>query len=192
MYQELLSTLAIGLTLFAFIPYIVSINKGKTKPHVFSWIIWGSTTFIAFLAQIKGGGGIGVLAIGVSGIISIYIAFLAWVKKSEITISTLDWLFFLSGMLSLPFWYFTNNPLWAIVILTVVDTIGFMPTIRKAYTHPFDENLTFFTIFMVRNFVVVSAVSVYSLTTVLFPAAMGLACLVLIVITLTRRINGVR
>lgn len=71
--------------------------------------------------------------------------------------------------------------------LTVVDTIGFMPTIRKAYTHPFDENLTFFTIFMVRNFIVVSAVSVYSLTTVLFPAAMGLACLVLIVITLTRR-----
>lgn len=187
MYQELLSALGIGLTLFAFVPYIISIKKGKTKPHVFSWIIWGSTTFIAFLAQIEGGGGIGVLPIGISGIISIYIAFLAWIKKSEIIISKWDWLFFLSGMLSLPFWYLTNNPLWAIVILTVVDTIGFIPTIRKAYFHPFNENLTFFAIFMVRNFVVVLAVSVYSLTTVLFPATMGLACLILIFIVLYRR-----
>ncbi len=87
MYQELLSILAVGLTLFAFIPYIVSIKKGKTKPHVFSWIIWGSTTFIAFLAQVKGGGGIGVLAIGISGVISIYISFLAWTKRTEIIIS---------------------------------------------------------------------------------------------------------
>ncbi|MFW5431721.1 MAG: hypothetical protein ACKE5M_00565 [Methylophilaceae bacterium] len=187
MYQQFLSVLAITLTLLAFVPYIISINKGKTKPHVFSWIIWGSTTFIAFLAQVEGGGGIGVLAIGLSGIISIYIAFVAWVKKSEIIISRWDWLFFLSGMLSLPLWYLTNNPLWAIVILTAVDAIGFMPTIRKVYSHPFDEDLTFFGIFMVRNFVVVSALSVCSLTTILFPAVMGFACLVLILVALYRR-----
>lgn len=46
-----LSVIAIVLTLVAFIPYIISILSGMTKPHVFSWVIWGITTFIVFLAQ---------------------------------------------------------------------------------------------------------------------------------------------
>jgi hypothetical protein len=40
----------------------------------------GLNHLIAFLAQVDGGGGFGVLSIGVSGVISIYIAFLAWQK----------------------------------------------------------------------------------------------------------------
>jgi ATP adenylyltransferase/5',5'''-P-1,P-4-tetraphosphate phosphorylase II len=39
----------------------------------------------------------------------------------------------------------------------------------------YNENLTFFTLLMVRNFIVVFALSTYSLTTILFPAAMGFA-----------------
>jgi hypothetical protein len=62
-----------------------------------------------------------------------------------------------------------------------------MPTIRKSFAYPFDENLTFFTLFMVRNFIVVFALSAYSLTTILFPAAMGFACLLLILLVLYQR-----
>jgi hypothetical protein len=64
---------------------------------------------------------------------------------------------------------------WALLILTIVDSIGFIPTIRKSFAHPFDENLTFFTLLMVRNFIAVFALSTYSLTTILFPVAMGFA-----------------
>ena len=34
----LFSSLAIALTLLAFVPYIRSILAGTTKPHVFSWV----------------------------------------------------------------------------------------------------------------------------------------------------------
>jgi uncharacterized protein with PQ loop repeat len=51
-YKELLGMIAIALTLVAFLPYIRSIFRGKTRPHVFSWVIWGSTTFVVFLAQL--------------------------------------------------------------------------------------------------------------------------------------------
>ncbi len=44
-YKELLSAAAILLTFIAFFPYIRSIIKGTIKPHVFSWVIWGTTTF---------------------------------------------------------------------------------------------------------------------------------------------------
>lgn len=187
MYKEFLSALAIALTFFAFFPYICSILKGEIKPHVFSWVIWGSTTFIVFLAQLKDGGGVGAWPIGVSGLITIYVAFLAYVKKADITITKTDWFFFLSAMMSLPLWYFTADPLWAVIILTGVDVFGFGPTVRKAYSHPFDENRLFFSLFMVRNLIVVIALEHYSLTTVLFPAVIAAACLVLLVLITFRR-----
>jgi len=187
MYKELFSAIAIALTIIAFFPYIRSILKEETKPHVFSWVIWGSTTFIVFLAQLKDGGGVGAWPIGVSGLITIYVAFLAYLKKSDKTITLIDWCFFLSAMASLPTWYFTSDPLWAVVILTAVDLLGFGPTLRKAYFHPYEENLTFFSIFMARNLIVIMALEYYSLTTVLFPAVIAGACFALIVIVMFRR-----
>jgi hypothetical protein len=187
MYKELLSALAIALTFIAFFPYIRSIQKNKIKPHVFSWIIWGSTTFIVFLAQLDGGGGVGAWPIGVSGLITLYVAFLAYVRKSDITITIADWCFFTAAMASLPLWYFTSDPLWAVLILTTVDVLGFGPTVRKAYFYPFDEDRVFFSIFMIRNLVVIMALEHYSPTTVIFPAVIAGACLALIVIITFRR-----
>ena len=187
MHKELLSALAIALTFYAFFPYIRAIQKEEIKPHVFSWIIWGSTTFIVFLAQLEDGGGAGAWPIGISGIITIYVAFLAYINKSDISITKTDWCFFVSAMVSLPLWYFTSDPLWAVIILTIVDVLGFGPTVRKAYFHPFDENLTFFSIFMIRNLIVVIALEHHSLTTVLFPAVIAAACFALIIIVSLRR-----
>ena len=59
LYKDILSAVAITLTFVAFYPYLRGIVRGTTKPHVFSWIIWGSTTFVVFLAQLQAGGGVG-------------------------------------------------------------------------------------------------------------------------------------
>lgn len=187
MYKETLSAIAIALTFIAFIPYIRSIRLGRTKPHVFSWVIWGSTTFIVFLAQLADKGGAGAWPIGVSGLVTLYVALLAWSKRSDITITRTDWIFFLTALTSLPLWYLTSDPLWAVVILTTVDGMGFVPTFRKAYFHPHDERMTFYAIMAVRNLVAIMALERYSLTTVLFPAVISAACVLFILMALYRR-----
>lgn len=95
MYSELLSGVAILPTIAAFAPYLHSILRRKTKPHVFSKVIWGSTTFIVFLAQLAGKGGAGARPMGVSGIITIIVVLLAYARKSDATISRIDWIFIL-------------------------------------------------------------------------------------------------
>lgn len=142
--NKALSGLAILLTLIAFAPYIKSILQGSTKPHVFSWVIWGSTTLVVFLAQLEARGGIGAWPIGVSGIITIFIAVLAYLKRADISITKIDWLFFILAMSSLPLWCFTANPLWAVVTLTITDLLGFGPTLRKVYYSPQSESALFF------------------------------------------------
>ena len=186
-YKQLLGAIAIGLTIIAYYPYIRSIIQGKTKPHVFSWVIWGTSTCIVFMAQLADKGGAGAWVIGFSGIISIYVAFLAYIKRSDSSITRIDRLFFIVAMTALPIWYLTSDPLWAVVILTTVDVFGFAPTFRRSYISPFEEQLMFYVVMALRNLVVVSALKNYSLTTVLFPATIALACLIFSLMVVYRR-----
>jgi len=186
-YKAILSAIAIALTFAAFIPYIRAIIIGTTRPHVFSWVIWGATTFVVFFAQLEGKGGVGAWPIGVSGIITIFIAFLAYLKRADITVTKTDWLFFVSALSSLPLWYFTSDPLWAVVILTAIDVLGFGPTVRKVYRFPHSESLLFFALFAARNLIVIVALETQSVTTVLFPAAIAAACMLLIAMATYRR-----
>lgn len=186
-YKEIFSAIAIAITFIAFIPYILSIHQGKTKPHAFSWIIWASVTFIVFLATLTDKGGAGAWPIGVSGLITLYVAFLAYTKKSNRMISNIDWLFFILAMTSLPLWYFTSNPLWSVIILTTVDLLGFVPTFRKSYNQPYEEQLTFFNLMASRNIIVIVALENYSITTLLFPATTAIACILFVLMVIIRR-----
>lgn len=179
LYKEIVSAVAIALTLIAFYPYARGIIQGVVKPHVFSWVIWGATTFVVFLAQLDAHGGVGAWPIGVSGSITIVIAILAYVRRADITITKTDWLFFVVAMSSLPLWYLTSDPVWAVVVLTFVDLLGFGPTVRKVNANPYSESLLFFALFAVRNSLVVMAVENYSVATVLFPATIAVACVLL-------------
>ncbi|MFT7559185.1 MAG: hypothetical protein ACI93R_001090 [Flavobacteriales bacterium] len=133
MYREYLSVVGILLTFLAYIPYIRSIVKNKIKPHVFSWLIWGVTTLIVFLAQLSDSGGVGAWVIGVSGCLVSAIAFLAYVKKSDSSITKLDWIFLSVAIIALCAWHFSSSALVAVVILTAMNVVGFAPTIRKSY-----------------------------------------------------------
>jgi hypothetical protein len=186
-YKEILSGAAIVLTIVAFVPYVRAILNGTARPHVFSWVIWGATTFVVFLAQLEGRGGVGAWPIGISGSITIVIAVLAWVKRADVTITGTDWLFLVTALSSLPLWYLTSDPLWAVVILTTVDVLGFGPTIRKAYHYPHSESVLFFALFAARNLLVVMALEHYSVTTVLFPAVIAAACMLLMALLTYRR-----
>ncbi len=188
--KQLLSVIAVALTVFAYYPYIRSIGRNEIRPHVFSWVIWGVTTVIVFFAALQADGGAGAWVIGISGVIAIFIAFLALQKKGDIHITKTDWLFFLAAISSLPIWYFTSDPVWSVVILTLVDVLGFGPTIRKAYDQPYSEPTNFYALFAVRNVIVMFALESYSVTTVLFPAATGAACLLLVLMIYLRRSAG--
>lgn len=176
----LFSALAMGLTFFGFLPYIQSILKNKTQPHVFSWVIWGVTTLTVGFAQYADGAGVGAWPIWLSGIITFYIAYLAYLKKGDHHITVTDTLFFSIALLSLPLWYLTSDPLWAVVILTTIDIIGFFPTFRKAYHDPKSEPIGFYSLMTIRNLFAIVALEHFSLTTLLFPVLTGLFCIGLI------------
>lgn len=189
MSKEALSVVAIALTVLAFGPYIWSVYRGRTEAHIFSWIIWCASTIIVFSAQTADDGGAGAWPIGMTSIACLAIIVIAYFKKSDRSITGLDWIFFVLALASIAVWFATSTPLWTVVLLTVMDLLGFGPTFRKAYRRPFEEQLRFFAIMTVRNSIAIAALENYSVTTVLFPAAVATttSCLI-IMVTLRRHI----
>lgn len=187
MGKTVLSAAAILLTFIAFLPYIRGIHRGLIRPHLFSWLVWGLTTLVVFLAQLAGNGGVGAWPIGVSGAITSYVTVLAWVRRGDLEITRTDWVFLIGALSALPLWFATSDPLSAVVILTVVDLAGFGPTFRKGWSHPHEEKIGFFGLFAARNLLVLLALEHYSATTTLFPAAVGLACVALMGMLAWRR-----
>jgi len=189
MLKSLFSAAAIVLTFALFYPYVRSIILGETLPHVLSWVLWGIGTFTVFFAQLADGAGIGAWPIGLSALITSYVAVLSWMKRSDLSITPLDWGCLVAALLAIPLWLLTSNPLWAVLILTVIDLLGFGPTVRKAYSKPHEERIWFFSLGALRNALAVAALEHYSPTTVVFPAAVGIACVALAsFIALRRRV----
>jgi hypothetical protein len=186
--KEVSGVIASILTFALFIPYVRSIRAGSTRPHVFSWLIWGAGTCAVAMAQLSAGAEWGGWVILGSGIFSIYISYLALKYRGKRDLRPVDWLFLFMGMAALPAWAVTNEPMWAVALLTAADLLGFGPTVRKALRHPHDEPVWFYLLAALRNLLVLFALGSYSLTTVIFPLAIGLACLTMaIMLTLLRR-----
>ena len=182
-----LSAAAMALTFIAFVPYFRSIFAGTTRPHVFSWVVWGTNTSVAFVATLSAGGGAGAWAVGFSAVITLAVAGLAWARRADVHITRVDWLFFLAGLAAIPLWFVASDPLWAIALVTAVELLGFGPTMRKSWHQPWSEPLSFLAILIVRNALVIAALEQRTLTTVLFPAAMAGACILLMGILVVRR-----
>jgi len=185
--KELASGIAFVLTFVLFVPYIRSVRRQTTVPHVFSWVIWAFGTFVVFLAQLADGAGVGAWPIGFSACITSYIALLSYRARSSIEISSQDWLLLVLAAAAIPGWILASDPLWAVVFLTIADLLGFGPTLRKAYTRPHQEHMGFFALGGVRNALVVVALENYSWTTMLFPAAVGASCALVALFLAVRR-----
>ena len=52
-YKVILGVISIILALISFVPYLLDLIRNKTKPHIFSWLIWTLLMAIGFFAQMN-------------------------------------------------------------------------------------------------------------------------------------------
>ena len=69
--------------------------------------------------------------------------------------------------------YFSiSNPVWAIIVVALVDFVGFLPTFRKGYEEPFTETTSTFVMSATANIFSLFALQNYNVTTVLYIASL--------------------
>ena len=167
-YLGIVSSLIASL---AYIPYLRDIFKGKTKPHVFSWFLWGLLGAITFSAQIIRGAGAGSWSNGITALICFVIVTLSF-KRWDRKMSRFDWLAFLGALLGLVLWGLTDNPLWAVVLAVIVDTLAYSLTFRKAYHKPYEETMIYFIMATIGTIISLFALEIYNPVTWLYPVCL--------------------
>lgn len=185
-FKLAVALVSIVITLIGYFYYFRDIFAGKTKPHAFSWLVWASLTAIAFAGQLSDGGGAGAWVTGVTAAISFVIFALA-ITKGEKNVTKSDRFNLLGALFALVLWFVTSDPLLSIILITVVDFLGFMPTIRKSYHKPREETLIHYVLAGLKFALAIVALEHYSVVTWLYPASLVAANLFFVLLLVTRR-----
>ena len=177
--HEIYGSLSVVLAIASYAPYFVATLKGTNKPHVFSWVLWSLLTWIAFAIQVLSGAGPGAWASGVTAFCCIVIA-LASFRHGEKKITASDWVAFVAGLLTIPLWFATKDPTASALLVTAIDLFGFYPTFRKSWHKPREEMVTTHALSLVKHFFAIAALSVVSIPTAFYPAALFAANVLLV------------
>ena len=131
----LLSTI---LAVYCAIPYIISIIKGTTKPHQFSWLVFAIMNGIVFFSQFLEGGRGSVIVYGLFFIGST-INFLLSLKYGVRDTSKWDKLLFGFALLTIVVWLITRSNATAIWLTILIDVFATSMIILKLRAEPHTE-----------------------------------------------------
>ena len=186
-WRDILSGIAVIIALYSYIQYIRSIFVGKTEPHVFSWCIWALTTGIAFFAQLAGGGGWGSAQSGVTFVVCIGIAILAFRYGKIGKFDRLDWYSLALAFMAIGLWRVTADPFYGSLFAMLADAIGYIPTFRKVWKSPESEPRGYYLLMNVKHGLSLVSLSAYSWTTMIFSGSIIVINFVLIAVQILRK-----
>lgn len=173
-YKWVLVGLAALISFCNLLYYISTVLKGKTKPHMYTWLIWGLVTLVAAATQIISNGGAGSYFTLLVAFNCLSIAALAYFKGSK-DVALSDRICLAACLVSIVLWQVAPTPLIALLIVTGVDLTGFYPTIRKSFNSPQEENLFSFSLYGLTYFMSILALTNFNLLTTLYPLVIVLA-----------------
>jgi hypothetical protein len=127
-----------------------------------------------------------------AGIVCIVI-FAISLRKGNRDITRTDTAFFISALMATAIWVFTNQPLISVILLSTIDILGFLPTIRKSWNKPHTETLFSYVLNTFRFGLAIYALQNYTIITSLYPVTWILANGLFSVMLIIRRkqlLNG--
>lgn len=170
-FHTILGALSVVIGIVSFLPYFRDIYRGTTKPHPFSWLIWGILDTTVFAAQIAKGAGAGSWATAVTLLFTFIIAGVSF-KSGEKRITRVDWLCLFGGFSGIALWSLTDDPLLAVIVVTVTNSLAMIPTIRKSFTRPHEETLSMYALAVAKWVPSVLAMESWSAANWLFPVSL--------------------
>jgi len=172
-YRVLFGYLGIIFKLAGFFPYFRNIFTGHTKPHAFSWLVWSALTGLAFSISLSEGGGLGAWVTGITSL-GCFVIFLLALFKGDRKFHWFDWLALLSAFIALALWRTTNDPITSVILITITDVLGFLPSFRKGYGKPFEETASAFALDAIGFSLGILALETFTFSTWFYPATIAL------------------
>jgi hypothetical protein len=168
-YGEIFGALSCLMTFLSRANYLNAVFRGRASPHAFSWFIWGTISGISFAAQVSEGAGAGSWARGFGCAMSFVLVILA-LSSGNRNVKRGDWITLAVALCAIPLWMATKTPLWSVLLVCGIDTLGCYPTLRKSWDKPWQEPAGSYAISIAGGFFSLLAIDHYNLSTWLHTA----------------------
>lgn len=163
------------VSLVAFIPYILAILWGETKPNRATWWIW-AVVGLMLGASYYSSGANHTIWVPVSYIIGPFVTAILSIKYGVGGWTRFDRNCLLGAGVSAVLWWMFNSPLTVLLINLFIDSMGALPTIRKVYHEPESEDSTAWVLSFVANTINLFAVERWTFKIAIYPMYMFTTC----------------
>lgn len=133
--------------------------------------MWGTITLIAFAAQVYDNAGPGAWVMGLSAFFCLLQAALAFKYGDRADITRSDKIALAASLSAIIPWLLTNDPLWSVILISIIDGVAFYPTMRKSWRKPWDENLTAYNMASLKFVISLLAMMNFTIVTTLYAFA---------------------
>ncbi len=172
-WHLLFAGIASVISIVCFIPYLRDIFRGKTKPPSYTWFVWSALQAVVAQAMWRSGAGVAIAPLVIGAIVCFFIFILSLrygtrgVGKGT---AAFDLVCLMGALCTIVAYIFFHDPLVSVVLATITDGIGFLPTLRKVYKEPQTETASTHLLSGVSNVFALSALASFSVATVLYLA----------------------
>lgn len=174
------------ITVVSYYPYVRDIFQKKTRPHAYTWLIWLITQGTATAALLYGGGGLGSVSL-ILGTVLVFFVLILSIRFGTRNITRSDTGILVLSLLAVVLWWQLDNPLLAVLMVSAIDGLGYIPTFRKSWEDPRSETLLFWVGMVAAIILSLLALTEYNLLTVTYLATLGVANVILLILCAWRR-----
>lgn len=153
------------LSLSGAFAYIHDMFRGKSRPNLVTWGLWGFAPLIATGAALSARADLwATVRIFMSGFGPLLVFLFAFtVRHGYWKLSLFDYTCGALSLIAILVWLMANSPLLAILLLAIADLSATLPTIIKAWKHPETETLYTYFIGLFTASIIIPAIPVWNI-----------------------------
>ncbi len=183
--HTLIGYIAGVISFLGFAPYIIATIKGKNRPNRATWMIWFLVSIILLVSYQASGGTHTLWVMRTNVLFSGTLALLSW-KYGASGWSALDVGCLIGALFGLLLWWFFDSPLPTLYISIGIDIVGAIPTVKKSWKNPFEEDRLTWILFWVANTLNLFAMPSWSVPIASYPVYLFLISGVMTVLLVCR------
>ncbi len=187
-FYQIIGILSAVIFSSAYIPYIISIIKGKSTPHPVSWVLWSLIGGLVLLFSLK----LGVketLPLAIFNFVLPTIIAVLSVRFWKNTFTLFDKLCFIFSLCAIGVYVLSKNAAYAITISLIADFFAYLPTLRKTFFHPESEDgITWILLLIGNGLSLIAAIPRWNYGVVILPLYLTTFGIIMVIFILRGRL----
>jgi hypothetical protein len=185
-FKDLMGALAVVMAVVAYGIYVWQTLRGGARPHPLSWLIFGILSGTGYLVQLDQNAGPGSWVMLITAVVCLLLCLLSF-WRGERVFPWYEWAFLAVATVIFIFYLWSRQPTVSAVLASIVNAVGFGPTLTKAWARPHTDSVTVFTLNGLKFLPSLFAMDSFSAATCVMPASLIVTNLAVALIIHVRR-----